>query len=254
MRKAKPNLTTGFHTADQIVRVRMSTGITVIDELLGGGIESGLIHLFYGDKSLYSDILKIAVHAQIPEDRGGLGSPTIIIDSANILKIEELTDNSFEFELEPEEVMDSIYITRAFSSSQTYDLIMNHLDGFFKRVPARVLMVTGLPDLYIKEGITSEGTQQITHMITKLMTFTLGRRIFTIVTAPLSKKSQFLPAGGTALASCTQVHIHVNERRSYVRYTLAKHPSLQVRRTSRSKMADFGTTPPLSYFLKPEDQ
>ncbi|MFW9977282.1 MAG: hypothetical protein ACFFEJ_04255 [Candidatus Thorarchaeota archaeon] len=254
MKKTKPNLVPGFFTADQVVRMRMSTGITAIDELLGGGLESGITHLFYGERSLHNDLLKIAVHAQVPEKRGGLASPTIIIDSANMLKIEKLTDYSFELELEPEEVMDNIYITRAFNSSQTYDVVMNQLESFFERVPARFLLVTGLPDLYIGEGMTGEAAQQITHMATRLMTFTLQKGLFTIISAPISEKSQYSPAGGKALASCSQIHVHVEEMKSYVRYTLAKHPNLPIRRTSRSKPVAFGTTLPLSHFLNPEDR
>jgi len=249
MEETKSDLAPGFFTADQLVRMRMSTGITAIDELLGGGLESGLVHLFYGSRTLHEDLLKMTVHTQLPESRGGLESPTIIIDSANMLKIEKLTDYSFDFELQPEEVMDNVYITRAFNSSQTYDLIMNQLEEFFARVPAKLMLVTGLPDLYIKEGMTGENAQHITHMATRLMAFTLQRGIFTIITAPCSDKNRNIPAGGKALSSCAQIHVKVEESKSYFRYTLAKHPNLPVRSTSRSKPVTFGTTLPLSHFL-----
>ncbi|MDF1539372.1 MAG: hypothetical protein P1Q69_10775, partial [Candidatus Thorarchaeota archaeon] len=190
MKETKSDLAPGFFTADQVVRMTMSTGITAIDELLGGGLEAGLVHLFYGSRTLHEDLLKMAVHAQIPEAKGGLESPTIIIDSANMLKIEKLTDYSFDFELQPEEVMDNVYITRAFNSSQTYDIVMNQLEEFFARVPAKLMFVTGLPDLYIKEGMTGENAQQITHMATRLMTFTLQKGIFTVITAPSSDRNR----------------------------------------------------------------
>lgn len=253
MNKNKTNLAPGFFTADQIVRMRMSTGTTAIDELLDGGLESGLTHLFYGQRSLHDDLLKMAVHAQKPVAQGGIGSPTIIIDSANMLKIERLTDFAFDFELEPEIVMNNIYITRAFNSSQTYDLVMNQLESFFERVPARLLLITGFPDLYLKEGITGEAAQELTHMATRLMTLTLKKGIFTAISAPVSETLKNTPAGGKALASCAQVHVFVEEFKSYFRYTLAKHPNLQVRHTSRPKPVMFGTTLPLSHFLKPEE-
>lgn len=249
MKTSNRDMIPGFHTADEMIRTRFATGITSIDELIGGGIEGGLMHLFYGDRSLHNDILKIAVQAQLPTKQKGINSPSIIIDSANMIKIEKLTDYSFERGLEPEDVMDNIYISRAFNSSQTYDLIMNQLESFFERVPARLLLVTGLPNLYITEGMTSEGQQQVTHLATKLMTFTLQRGIFTIVTAPSSDRKREFPAGGKALASCAQIHVHVEESKSYFKYTLAKHPQYPVRRTSRSKPVTFGTTLPLSHFL-----
>jgi RecA/RadA recombinase len=254
MRRTESDLTPGFFTADQVIRKKMSTGITPIDNLLDGGLESGLTHLFYGSRDLHHDLLKMAVHAQLPRDKGGIESPTIIIDSANMLKIEKLTDYSFEFGLEPEEVMDNVYITRAFNSSQTYDIVMNQLEDFFTRIPAKLLLVTGLPDLYVSEGMTGEGAQEITHMATRLMTFTLQRGLFTVISAPPSARNNRFPAGGKALASCAQIHVQVEESKSYFRYSLAKHPNLPVRRASRTKPVTFGTTLPLSYFIGKEDE
>jgi hypothetical protein len=171
-----------------------------------------------------------------------------------MIKIDKLTDYSFEFELEPEEVMERIYISRAFNSSQTYALVMEQLPSFFERVPARLLIIAGLPDLYISERMmTGEGLQQLTHMATKLMTLTLNREIVTLVSAPSSQKNRELPAGGKTLSSCAQVHIHVSESESYIKYTLTKHPQYPIRRTSRVKPSDFGTTLPLSHFLNGSD-
>ena len=150
--------------------------------------------------------------------------------------------------------MDNTYITRAFNSSQTYDIVMNQLEGFFERVPARLLLVTGLPDLFIGEGMSGEAAQHLTHMATRLMTFTLQRSLVTIITAPISERSRHTPAGGKALTSCAQVHVHFEEHKSYSRYTLAKHPNLPIRRTSRSSPQQFGTTLPLSHFLNQEDE
>jgi hypothetical protein len=198
---------------------------------------------------LHDDFLRCAVSEQMPKERGGTGAPVIIIDSANMIKIERLTDISYELDLNPEDVMDRIYISRAFNASQTYDLVINELEGFLKRLPARVLMVTGLPNLFIEEGLTSEGLQQISHMASFLMTLTLRRNLFTFISAPSSPKNSNNPAGGRSLASNCQVHVRVEESKSYVRYSLTKHPQFPVRSTSRAIVTDRGGTLPLSYFL-----
>ncbi|MFQ5833616.1 MAG: hypothetical protein ACE5H4_12990 [Candidatus Thorarchaeota archaeon] len=249
MKEIEPKLKPGFYTADMVERRRISSGIHSVDSLLGGGLEMGLVHLFYGARLLNDDLLRFAVQAQLPEDREGANSPTIMIDSANIMKIEKIRDHAFDLKMEPEEVMDRIYISRAFNSSQTYDLVMNQLESFFDRVHARLLIVAGLPDLYLSEGITGEGLQHLTHMATKLMTFTLQRGIATVISAPPSPRSPSKPAGGKALASCAQVHVYVEESKMYVKYTLSKHPQYPVRRTSRTKPVASGTTLPLSHFL-----
>ena len=239
----------GFFTADVVRRVKTSLGTTVLDNLLEGGAEAGLTHLFYGDRCLHDDLLRCAVTVQMSEERGGTGAPVIIIDSANMVRIEQLTEISYELELDPEDVMDRIYISRAFNSSQTYDLVMNQLDNFFKRIPARTLMVTGLPNLYIEEGLNSEGLQQMSHMASRLMTFTLKRDLFTFISAPASQRSKNSPAGGRSLASSCQVHVYIERTKSYVRYTLTKHPQFPVRSASRAIPRIGSGTLPLSYFL-----
>ncbi|NWF94738.1 MAG: hypothetical protein HXY34_01215 [Candidatus Thorarchaeota archaeon] len=240
----------GFVTADKVSPpTLLSTGTKALDNLLGGGLEVGLTHLFYGSRSLHNDLLRLAVHAQLPKSKGGLATPTVIIDSANAFKIERITDYAFEFGLEPEDVMDRIYVSRAFNASQTYSLVMEQLEGFFHRVAARLLIVAGLPDLYISESVTADGNQQISHMASRLKTFTMNREIVTVVTAPASQKNPDHPMGGRTLASAAQVHIKVEESKSYFRYTLTKHPLYTVRQVLRTKQSDFGTTLPLSHFI-----
>ena len=253
MKTPETPLRPGFHTADEFASVKVESGIVAIDSLLGGGIESGLVHLFYGERSLHDDFHRIAVKIQTLRKKGGLESPTIIIDSANIIKLERFTELAYEYELEPETVMDKIYISRAFNASQTYDLIMNQLEGFLDMIPARVLMVTGLPQLYLEEGLKGEGMQEISHMSSKLSTLTLRRGIFTLVSAPVSKRSPNHPEGGRTLTGSAQVHIKVSESKSRRTYTLAKHPQYPVRRTNKVKTASSGTTLPLSYFLKSDE-
>jgi hypothetical protein len=249
-RQLKP----GFFTADTIVRRTVPMGIKAVDTLLGGGLEVGLMHLFYGDKCLHDDVLSFAVKAQMPKEQGGLAAPVIMIDSANVIKIEQLTDNAHQLEVDPEVVMDRVYVSRAFNSSQTYDLIMNQLEGFFTRVPARTLIVTGLPSLYMQEGMEGKSLQELSHMASKLKTFTLQRNLVTVVTGPSADGRPQTPAGGKTLASGSQIHIRVDEHQSYVMYTLAKHPQYPVRRSKRTKSVAPHGIIPLSHFLKGREE
>lgn len=243
----------GFFTADMIVRRRVEMGVKAIDGLLGGGLEAGIMHLFYGDRCLHQDLLRFAVKVQMSEKRGGLGKPVIVVDSTNAINIDQLTQYAFELEVEPETAMDRIYITRAFNSSQTYDLVMNQLEAFFSRIPARALMVIGLPELYLQEGLHGRGLQEISHMISKLKNFTLQRDLVTLVTAPSAEKRLCVPAGGKTLTSAAQVHVRVEEHRSYIMYTLAKHPQYPIRSAKRSKDSTPSGIIPLSHFLRGEE-
>ena len=90
-------------------------------------------------------------------------------------------------------------------------------------------------------------------MASKIQTLTLRRGIFTLVSAPVSRKSPSHPEGGRTLMASAQVHIMVSESNSRRTYTLAKHPQYPVRRTNKAKRVASGTTLPLSYFLKSDE-
>jgi len=177
-----------FQTADKLAkREILQTGIKPLDSIFGGGLEMGLTYLFYGSKSTRECLHRIAVHAQLPPEKGGMDLPSILIDSENMTSIETLTHWAFEFGLDPDVVMDNIFVSRAFNSSQIYDVVMNQLDSFFERVPARLLLLPGLADIYYGEGpVNAEGKQHLTHMAHRLMTFTMKHSIATIITGSSS--------------------------------------------------------------------
>ena len=140
-----------FQTADKVTGpVFLPTGIRPLDSLLDGGLELGLTYLIYGDKTIRELLHRILVHVQLA------GSPTIMIDSGNTLNIERITHYSYEDGLEPEDVMDNTFVSRAFNSSQTYDLVMNQLDSFIERIPAKLLLLPGMADIFYGEGADAE--------------------------------------------------------------------------------------------------
>jgi hypothetical protein len=239
-----------FQTADRVQRVMCKTGTPTMDSLLDGGFETGLVYLFYGSDRLHSDLLRAAVHAQLPLTSGGFSSPSIMIDSTNMIDLAKLRDFSFQLGLEPESVMDLVYISRAFNSTQTYDLVINHLDEFIERIPAKLLIFPGLVDLFISEGFDSERSRQMTHMAARINAFTLRHNLVTLISTRIRSTHSKHPPVGKTLASSAQVHIHVDETPMRTVYSLTKHPSLPNRTESLvRKGSAFGVTLPLDYFF-----
>lgn len=53
-----------FQTADKLTeRILFTTGDEILDDLLGGGLELGMWHLFYGDQIIHDNLLRMAVAA-----------------------------------------------------------------------------------------------------------------------------------------------------------------------------------------------
>ncbi|MDH4213043.1 MAG: hypothetical protein OEV85_03900 [Candidatus Thorarchaeota archaeon] len=241
----------GFRAADELVHTHVGTGVPALDRLLEGGYECGLMHLFYGQPSFHEVLLRAAVWAQVPKKRGGFESSVIIIDSSNMMDTLKLADYASEYDMNIEEVMENIFISRAFNSSQTYDLLINRLDEFLERVPAKMLLVPGLPDLFTSEGLDANRTQQVTHIAARLMVKTLEYELITLVSTKSPQPPRGFPPVGRALASNAQVHILVEQTPMRTVYTLTKHPSLQVRSEYQIRHnSRFGVTLPLDLFFK----
>jgi hypothetical protein len=240
-----------FQTADKARGpTYLPTGISPLDKLLDGGLELGLTYLIYGDRTIREKLLRLAVHSQVPSDLKG---PVIMIDSMNMLNVQTLTHYSYEDGLEPEDVMDNIFVSRAFNSSQTYELVMNQLDDFIERVPAKLLLLPGLADIYYTEGpMDAEKKQHLTHMAHRIMTFTLKHNMATIITGSSSPKYKRYPAAGQALKHSAQVHVYVEETPQRVIYQLTKHPQHPIREEQEVKPGSdriMAATLPLSFFI-----
>lgn len=99
----------GFETGDAILQrrasiVKLTTGSKAFDELLGGGIESQAITEFFGEfGSCKTQVcFQLAINATLPEERGGLDSDVIIIDSENTFRPERIIQMANYLEVDPD--------------------------------------------------------------------------------------------------------------------------------------------------------
>jgi len=67
----------------QFGKFRVSTGVSELDNLVGG-IEGSLFYLFYGDSIVLSDLVhSLLVNCVMPVENGGLGLKGIYFNNTN---------------------------------------------------------------------------------------------------------------------------------------------------------------------------
>ncbi len=231
-----------FITADLVSRAVLPSGSQELDEILGGGLEVGLVHLLYGDSSLRDELMQIAV-------QGATLGGVVMIDSVNMINTTRLADMASRKGLEPEEVFRRIHVSRAFNSSQTYDLVANHLESFIRCAQARVVLLPGLVDIFLGEGIDAARTQQVTHMAAILMQMSLNNHLLCVVSSEGTTPSGS-PRVGQSMLSCCQVHVRVGVTPMRVVYTLTNHPHLADRVSERARdVPRYYVTIPLDEFM-----
>ncbi|TFF91582.1 hypothetical protein EU545_03570 [Candidatus Thorarchaeota archaeon] len=238
-----------FRTADTLTRHRRATGIPELDDLLGGGLECGMVHLFYGDSCVHDDMLRFAVQANVGKNHEAHPGSVIIIDSVNMIDTNRMGDIASSTGIDPEDVFDRVHVSRAFNSSQTYDLVVNHLEGFVQSEGAQLLLLPGLIDIFLNESLDAERVRQITHMAASIMQLALNHGVACVISA-MGCLSPGVPRAGQSMLSSSQIHVFVERTPMRVIYSLTKHAYLPERSTERMKQRlGYLITVPLEEFL-----
>ena len=119
----------GFETGDVVLERRktvtkLTTCSKAFNDLMGGGFETQSIVEMFGEFGSGKTQIahQCAVTAQLPEDKGGLDSDVIMIDTENTFRPERIVQMATALEMDPEEALKRIHLARA--STSTPQMIM----------------------------------------------------------------------------------------------------------------------------------
>jgi len=120
---ARESLKMGFETGLEYMEKRKIVGRILtsskeLDNLLGGGIETGSITEFYGQfASGKTQIgLQATVNVQLPVEKGGLNGTAVFIDTESTFRPERVMQIAVTKNLDPKEVLKNILVARAYNS------------------------------------------------------------------------------------------------------------------------------------------
>lgn len=202
----------GFETGDQIFERRsdlrkLSSGSKQLDDLLGGGLETQAITEAFGAfGSGKTQIgLQLAVNAGLPVEEGGLGGHSIIIDTENTFRPERIIQMARAQDLDPQEVLKTIHVARAYNSSHQI-LLAENATEMCAEVPIKVIVVDSLTSHfrseYLGRGALSERQQMLNkHMRTLLKTAEVYNLVVFVTNQVMAKPDTFFgdptaPIGG----------------------------------------------------------
>src|SRR3990170_2678343 len=112
-----------------------------INELFPG-FTLGDFALLYGSHAVSSLASLLCVRAQLPPQLGGLGSNVIFIDGGNTFRLYHVARIAQLHRLNPKEVLERIYISRAFTAYQMTALLMEKLTETVKAYDAKLVVVS----------------------------------------------------------------------------------------------------------------
>lgn len=145
---------------------RITTGSEKLDELLGGGVETGSITEIYGEfrtgKTQISH--NVAVTTTLPPEKGGVNGRSLFIDTEGTFRPERIIPISKSFDQDPDEVLEDIIVAKAFSSEHQIKL-GKRLRKVVPRKNIKLVVVDSLTNRfrseYVGRGTLAERQQKI---------------------------------------------------------------------------------------------
>ena len=151
---ARNSVQMGFETAENVYEKRkqigkITTGSKNLDNLLGGGIETGAITEAHGafGSSKSQLAFQLAVNVQLPKEKGGLEGTAIFIDTENTFRPERITQMAKALNLDPHKVLKNIFVGRAYNSDHQI-LLVNKAKDVLKEKNVKLLIVDSLTSMF----------------------------------------------------------------------------------------------------------
>ena len=149
------------------------------------GFSEGDFAIIHGSSSVQSLASLLCVRAQLAKQLGGLGSNVLFIDGGNSFRLYQITRLAQAHQLNPKQVLDNIYISRAFTAYQITALIMQKLKDAVKKFGAKLVIISDIAGFFSDKLLTDDEAQSIFSQITSyLSNFARENPVIVIATDP----------------------------------------------------------------------
>ncbi|MHA2181394.1 MAG: DNA repair and recombination protein RadA [Promethearchaeota archaeon] len=140
----------GFKSAEAIWEhrkniARISTGSQELDDVLGGGVETGSVIEFFGEfRTGKTQIMhQLCVNVQLPEEKGGLEGKALYIDTEGTFRPERIIQMSEGLDLDYKKVLKNIVYGRAYNSDHQV-LLIKEAANLIKEKNIKLIVVDSL--------------------------------------------------------------------------------------------------------------
>ncbi len=155
------------------------------------GFATGDFALLHGSHAVSSLASLLCIRSQLPPQLGGLGSNVVFIDGANTFRLYQITRLARLHQLDPKQVLDCIYISRAFTAYQMTALILQKLEDAVKTCNAKLVIISDIAAMFLDKDVQEEEAKRIySQVTTRLSNFTRKQQVITIATYPPHEDSR----------------------------------------------------------------
>lgn len=240
---ARDSMEMRFMTGTEVLEKRKtmkktSTGSSVFDELLGGGVETQAITEFYGEFGSGKTQIchQLAVNVQVPDEKSGLGKATIYIDTENTFRPERIIQMAEGAGVDAESMLENIIVARAYNSDHQM-LILDRVESIIKEKNVGLIVVDSLTSHfradYAGRGMLASRQQKLNRHMHDLQKLSDIYNLSVVVTNQVMARPDFFfgdpttPIGGHIVGHSSTFRIYLRKSKGGKRVArLIDSPSL----------------------------
>ena len=221
-------LNLGFKSAEDVWELRkniarITTSSQELDDVLGGGAETGSLLEFFGEfRTGKTQIChQLCVNVQLPREKGGLGGRALYIDTEGTFRPERIIQMAEGLDLDHKKVLKNIIYGRAYNSDHQIVLI-KEAQNLIKEKNIKLIVVDSLighfRSEYIGRGTLANRQQTINAHLHDLLRLT---DIFTDLAIVVTNQVQSKPdvfygnpiqaAGGNIVAHGSTIRVFLRK-------------------------------------------
>jgi DNA repair protein RadA len=227
IRLARGTIDLAFIRADELLKQRqtikrLTTGSQILDDLLGGGLETQTITEFYGQYGSGKSQLchQLCINVQLPLEQGGLEAAALYIDTENTFRTERLVSMAQHLGLEPTQAARNVIVADAYTSDHQIFLLEN-ADKIIKDNNIRLIIIDSLTSHfrseYIGRGTLAERQQKLNKHMHKLIRLARAFNAAAVVTNQVMAKPDVFfgdavhPIGGHIVAHTSHTRVYLRK-------------------------------------------
>ena len=221
-------LNIGFKSAEVVWEhrkniARITTGSQELDDLLGGGIETGSVIEFFGEfRTGKTQIMhQLCVNVQLPREKGGLEGNALYIDTEGTFRPERIIQMAEAQDLDHKKVLKNIVFGRAYNSDHQI-LLIKEAANLIKEKNIKIIIVDSLighfRSEYIGRGTLATRQQTInSHLHDLLRLCDVYPELGVVVTNQVQAKPDVFygnplrAAGGNVVAHGSTIRVYLRK-------------------------------------------
>jgi DNA repair protein RadA len=218
----------GFKSAEDVWEhrkniARITTGSQELDNLFGGGIETGCVVEFFGEFRTGKTQLahQLCVNVQLPKEDGGLNGNALYIDTEGTFRPERIIQMSEGRDLDHKKVLKNIVFGRAYNSDHQI-MLVKEATNLIKENNIKLIIVDSLighfRSEYVGRGTLANRQQTInTHLHDLLRLTDIFTDLCIVVTNQVQSKPDVfygnptVAAGGNIVAHGSTIRVYLRK-------------------------------------------